>query len=313
MHWRVGGDRVREGATFCAEEYFVNLAAGLFLALVAAGALNIGFFVQHGAANTMVSLSLRRPLQSLRLLVTNRQWMIGYATGWIGWGLYIAALALAPLSLVQAVDAGGVGVLAIVVHRFGTPLVARERWGATIAVGGLVLLGLSLAVHVAPSAPAHTATLLIVIGVGCGLAGLLAVAAAAAIRPAASLGTAAGILFGVGDLATKGAVDGNGLIFVPILAACAALAFVALQLAFQRGRVLETAGLSVLVNNLIPIVGGLALFHEALPTGWAGAARVASFVAVVCGAVLLAHPPPGPIEPAESRPPPGILDGSVSG
>jgi len=117
----------------------------------------------------------------------------------------------------------------------------------------------------------------------------------------------------VGDLATKGAVDGNGLIFVPILAACAALAFVALQLAFQRGRVLETAGLSVLVNNLIPIVGGLALFHEALPTGWAGAARVASFVAVVCGAVLLAHPPPGPIEPAESRPPPGILDGSVSG
>ena len=77
MHWRVGGDRVREGATFGAEEYFVNLAAGLFLALVAAGALNIGFFVQHGAANTMVSLSLRRPLQSLRLLVTNRQWMIG--------------------------------------------------------------------------------------------------------------------------------------------------------------------------------------------------------------------------------------------
>ena len=176
-------------------------------------------------------------------------------------------MALAPLSLVQAVAAGGVGVLAIVVHRFGTPLVARERWGATIAVGGLVLLGLSLAVHVAPSAPAHTATLLIVIGVGCGLAGLLAVVAAAAIRPAASLGTAAGILFGVGDLATKGAVDGNGLIFVPILAACAALAFVALQLAFQRGRVLETAGLSVLVNNLIPIVGGLALFHEALPDG----------------------------------------------
>jgi hypothetical protein len=76
--------------------------------------------------------------------------------------------------------------------------------------------------------------------------------------------------------------------------------------------VLETAGLSVLVNNLIPIVGGLALFHEALPEGWAGAARVASFVAVVCGAVLLAHPRPEPIETADSRPPPGILDGSVS-
>jgi hypothetical protein len=290
----------------------VNLAAGLLLALVAAGALNIGFFVQHGATNTMVSLSLRRPLRSARLLVTNRQWMIGYATGWIGWGLYIAALALAPLSLVQAVAAGGVGVLAIVVHRFGTPLLARERWGAAIAVGGLVLLGLSLTAHVGPAAPAHTATLLIVIGLGCVVAGVLAVVALAAIRPAAALGASAGILFGVGDMATKGAVDGNGLIFVPILAACTAVGFVVLQLAFQRGRVLETAGLSTLVNNLIPIAGGLIVFHEALPTGWAGAARVISFAAVVCGAVLLAHPPPATMEPADTHPPPGVLDGSVS-
>ena len=79
----------------------MTLAAGLVLALLAAMALNIGYFVQHGAANTMVSLSLRHPLASARLLVTNRQWMLGYGAGWIGWGLYIAALSLAPLSLVQ--------------------------------------------------------------------------------------------------------------------------------------------------------------------------------------------------------------------
>ena len=288
----------------------MKLAAGLVLALLAAGALNIGFFVQHGATNTMVSLSLRRPVQSVRLLVTNRQWLLGYATGWVGWGLYIAALALAPLSLVQAVSAGGVGVLAIVVHRFGTPLLDRERRGAAIAVAGLVLLGLSLTGQVPPSAPAHTDTLLIVIGVGVGLAGVLALLAVAGIRPAASLGAAAGILFGVGDMATKGAVDGNGWIFVPVLAACTAVGFVALQLAFQRGRVLETAGLSTLVNNLIPIVGGLLVFHETLPPGLAGVARVASFAAVVCGAVLLAHPPPDTASPAVSPPEP-VRDGSV--
>jgi hypothetical protein len=270
----------------------MKLAAGLVLALVAAGALNIGFFVQHGATNTMVSLSLRRPVRSIRLLVSNRQWMIGYATGWIGWGIYIAALSLAPLSLVQSVSAGGVGVLAVVAHQFGTPLVSRERIGAAIAVGGLVLLGLSLTAHMSTPRPAHTSTLLIVIAVGSGMAGVLALAALVPVRPAVSLGSAAGILFGVGDMATKGAVDGNGLFFVPILAVCTALGFVALQLAFQRGRVLETAGVSALVNNLIPIVGGLAVFHEALPAGWAGIARVASFAAVVFGAMLLAHPPP---------------------
>jgi hypothetical protein len=291
----------------------VSLAAGLLLALVAAGALNIGFFVQHGATNTMIPLSLRRPWRSVRLLVTNRQWMVGYVTGWVGWGIYIAALALAPLSLVQAVSAGGVGVLAIVVHRFGTPLLARERRGAAIAVGGLVLLGVSLIARVPTAPPAHTSTLLIVIAIGSGVAGLLAGLALASIRPAASLGSAAGILFGVGDLATKGAVDGNGLMFVPILAVCTALGFVALQLAFQRGRVLETAGLSTLVNNLIPIVGGLVVFHETLPKGLAGIARVASFVAVVCGAVLLAHPPHEPVSSRDSPEPSGVLDGSTSG
>ena len=130
-------------------------------------------------------------------------------------------------------------------------------------------------------------TLVIVIAVGSGLAGGL-VLLARRFRPGALLGCAAGLLFGVGDLATKGAVDGVGLLFVPILAACTALGFVTLQLAFQRGRVLETAGSSTLVNNLIPIVGGVVVFHEPIPTGPAGVARVASFVAVVVGAVLLA-------------------------
>ena len=104
-------------------------------------------------------------------------------------------------------------------------------------------------------------------------------------------------------------MSGNGLLFVPLLGACTALGFVTLQLAFQRGRVLETAGLSVLVNNMIPIVGGLLLFHEALPSGAAGVARLASFVAVVVGAVLLARAPEAPIE-GDGEPQPRILDGS---
>jgi hypothetical protein len=287
----------------------VKLGLGLALALVAALVLNFGFFVQHGATNTMHSLSLRHPLHSVRLLVTNREWMLGYATGWVGWGIYIAALSLAPLSLVQAVAAGGVGVLAFLAHRLGTPLGGRERVGAWIAVAGLVLLGVSLTAHLHRARPAHTVTLLIVIAVGAGAAGLLAGLTARTRRAAAALGCAAGLFFGVGDLATKGAVSGKGLLFVPLLAACTALGFVTLQLAFQRGRVLETAGLSVLVNNMIPIGGGLLLFHETLPGGAAGVARVASFAAVIVGAVLLARAPeaPGPDHP---NPQPRTLDGS---
>ena len=64
---------------------------------------------------------------------------------------------------------------------------------------------------------------------------------------------------------------------------------------------LETAGSSTLVNNLIPIIGGIAVFHEPIPSGLPGVARVASFVAVVVGAVLLAsgrmHPQSGATAP----------------
>ena len=66
-------------------------------------------------------------------------------------------------------------------------------------------------------------------------------------------------------------------------------AFAALQLAFQRGRALTTAGLSTLCTNALPIVAGIAVFHERLPGGASTVLRVAAFVAVVFGAAVLAR------------------------
>jgi hypothetical protein len=73
-------------------------------------------------------------------------------------------------------------------------------------------------------------------------------------------------------------------------------------LAFQRGRVLETAGSSTLINNLIPIIGGVVVFHEPIPPGLAGIARLVSFVAVVAGAVILASGRMGPQAGIETPP-----------
>src|SRR5262249_51986059 len=87
-------------------------AAGLLLALASTAALNWGFFTQHGAAGAMPPLTVRRPLASLRLLTGSRAWLAGFLVGLAGWALYVAALKLAPLSLVQAVSAGGLGLLA---------------------------------------------------------------------------------------------------------------------------------------------------------------------------------------------------------
>ena len=84
-----------------------RIAAGLALALLSAGALNWSYFVQHGAASGLPPLTVRKPLRSLATLFGNRRWLIGFATGIGGWALYVGALALAPLALVQASSAGG--------------------------------------------------------------------------------------------------------------------------------------------------------------------------------------------------------------
>jgi hypothetical protein len=111
----------------------------------------------------------------------------------------------------------------------------------------------------------------------------------------AGLGTAAGVMYAAGDVGTKAAVGGGArLWFVPALLACHGVAFVCMQLAFQRGGRLATAGLAVLWTNALPILAGTVLFGEGLPGGWRGAARIAAFGLVLVGAVALSRPDADP-------------------
>lgn len=265
--------------------------AGLVLALGSAAALNWSYVAQHGAASALPPLSLRRPLRSLGLLFRHRRWLLGFFVGIGGWVLYVAALRLAPLSLVQSVSAGGIGILALLASRGGAVLDRREKAGVVAATLGLLLLGLSLVHHGAPHSTAAAGAVAVWMAVSGAVAALAAGAGSRSLAPGAGLGVAAGVLYAAGDVGTKAAVaGGSGLFFVPALLACHGLAFVALQLGFQRGRALATAGVATLFTNSLPIVAGMAVFHEGIPGGAAGAARVAAFVAVVVGAAALARP-----------------------
>ena len=118
----------------------------LGLALVSACLVNWGYVTEHAAATALPPLSARSPLRSVRPLLGSRQWLTGFGAETAGFGLYVVAVALAPLALVQAVAAGGIGVLAFLVARTTrTPLEERERIGVAVAITGLGLLGVSLA------------------------------------------------------------------------------------------------------------------------------------------------------------------------
>jgi hypothetical protein len=265
-----------------------SVAAGLFLALGSAAALNWGFFTQHGAASSLPPLSVRRPLHSLRLLFSNLRWLAGFVAGLGGWALYVVALMLAPLSLVQAVSAGGIGLLALLVERtIGTRLSRAEWTGVTVSLVGLLLLGISLAGHSATGQHGSAEA----VGVWIAVSLVVAALAAARVPGGVGFGIAAGVLYAAGDVATKAAVGGGlAVVFVVAVLACHGLAFVALQLGFQRGGALATAGVSTLCTNALPILAGMVLFHEGLPGGLLGALRVLAFAGVAVGAALLASP-----------------------
>jgi hypothetical protein len=267
----------------------VLIALALVVTLVSACALNVGYLIEHSVVASLPPLSARRPLQSARMVLSQRRWVAGFAIEALGWLLYVLALALAPLSLVQATAAGGIGILAVMVARYrAAPLTAIERGGVALSVGGLFLLGISLAgAHGEGGVGSYLA-------VGVWLAASLA-GAAAVIRLAprligggAAFGLATGVVFAAGDVATKTTVEGHAA-FIPALVLCYGLGTALLQAGFQRGNPLTTAGIATLFTNALPIVAGMTIFHEPLPSGALGALRILAFVAVVAGAVGLSR------------------------
>ncbi len=262
---------------------------GLALALVSTICLSWGFFRQHRAAASLPPLSVRRPVASARALSADRGWLLGFTVGLAGWAAYVAALRLAPLSLVQAVSAGGIGLLALLVRRArGAGLSPRERRGVVLAVAGLACLAASLTGTAARGGHASAGTVALWLGASL-LAALLAAGPLARLAAGgAGLGLAAGVLYAAGDVATKAAVAGGAAaLFTAAVLAAHGLAFVCLQLGFQRGGALTTVGLSTLATNALPIAAGMAIFGERLPGGPLGTLRVVAFVAVVAGAAYL--------------------------
>ena len=118
---------------------------GLTLAFVSALVTNTAYSLEHDAAAALPPLSPRRPFRSVQFLLRDRRWLIAFGAETAGWLMYVAALRLAPLALVQAVAASGVAVLAFATAR-GHPsrLARREQLAVVLALAGLTLLSFSL-------------------------------------------------------------------------------------------------------------------------------------------------------------------------
>jgi hypothetical protein len=216
--------------------------------------------------------------------------MLGFAMESGGFASYAAALALAPLAVVQSIGAGGIGVLAYASSKVrGHRLAPRQRSGVGLSILGLVLLGVSLAKNSGGGGQGSIAAILVWLGGTAALAVIVLVIGRARGELAVAEGIAGGLLFSIGDFSTKLATQGGThFAFIVTLIVGYTLGTSLLQLGYQRGGALTVAGLATLFTNAMPILAGTIVLSEPVPSGALGAARLLAFVSVTAGAVLLA-------------------------
>jgi hypothetical protein len=249
---------------------------GILLALACALATNVGFLFKHRGACAAPAVDMRHPLRSARSLFASKMFAIGMLIASGAWIFHVAAMAVAPLSVVQAVLAGGVVLLAVMAERlFGLGISRRQWFGICLTAAGLILLGFSLpAVHGAHSR--FSVPGMIAFEAGLLLAGSLLIIGPRIGAPKQHhgfmLGAAAGILFGVSDVAIKaisGIVSAHGVAgllspwsIVTVIASVAA--FYASAKGLQDGEAVPVIAVTGTAANVSGIVGGIIVFGDPL-------------------------------------------------
>jgi drug/metabolite transporter (DMT)-like permease len=273
------------------------LELGIVLALACAAATQLGFLCKHRGATSAPPVDARRPLKSARSLFASKWFAVGMAVAAGAWILHVAALAMAPLSTVQAVMSTGVVMLAVLGAKlFGQVVGARQWAGVAMTAIGLLMLVLTL-----PDSDGHSAFAvpgLMAFEAGTLVLGVLLIAAPKLGAPAhhhgALLGGAAGVLFGVSDVSLKAltGVTGDGIMalalspWIPVAAVASVLAFLASARGFQEGDAVPVIATTSTAANLTCIVGGILVFGDALAGGILLAVQLAAFALVALAALV---------------------------
>jgi drug/metabolite transporter (DMT)-like permease len=280
----------------------LTIHLGILLSLLCAFATNVAFLLKHRGACAAPDVSLRHPLSSAAGLFRSKWFAVGMLVALVAWSFHVAALALAPLSLVQAVISGGLVFLAVMAERFFGCTVGTRQWaGVGLTALGLVLLAATLphggGAHANYSLAAMIAFESALLALGTFL--VLSPKLGSHEHHGVMLGTAAGILFGVSDVAIKaltGSVGDMGVagLLSPWLLTCvlaSVIAFFASARGLQKGEAVPVITLTSAAANVTAISGGILVFGDPMPGDPVGIVLQSfAFVLVVVAAALTPAP-----------------------
>jgi drug/metabolite transporter (DMT)-like permease len=287
----------------------LTVGLGLICALLSALGTNLAFLFKHRGAVAAPDVDMRHPVRSAIDLFRSRWWSIGWGVAAVAFALHVAALTLAPISIGQAVLAGGLVFLAVLAERFFGFELGRRQWAGI----GLVAVSLTLLTLTGGGGGggAHSgyslAGMIVFEGVAIGV-GLLLVFSHLIDRiraqPGVLLGVAAGLGFGISDVAIKalsGDLDSGpiGLLsaWSVIIVTAAVFSFYASARSLQIGDGVAVIAVTSVAANLSTILAGLAVFGDRLGNdAFVIAVRLAAFTLILVGSALI----PAPVRAGEA-------------
>jgi drug/metabolite transporter (DMT)-like permease len=287
----------------------MTVQIGILLAIACALATNLGFLLKHRGACAAPDVDWRHPLRSGADLFRSKWFAIGMSVAVVAWVFHVGAMALAPLSLVQAVISGGLVFLTVLAERYFGCSVGRRQWlGVGFTAFGLALLAVTLPGH-AGNGSSYSLAAMVAFEAGLLAVGLLLVLSHKLGAPhehhGVLLGTASGILFGVSDVAIKaltGEIGGHGIggLLSPWLATCVAasvIAFFASARGLQKGEAVPVITLTAAGANVSAIAGGILVFGDPMPSDPLKLVlQSLAFVLVIAAAALT----PAPLRAAQT-------------
>jgi drug/metabolite transporter (DMT)-like permease len=282
---------------------------GILLALACAVITNVGFLLKHRGACAAPDVDFCQPVRSAIGLWKSKWFALGMLVALVAFVLHVGALALAPMTVVQSVISGGLVFLTVLADRvFGFEVGTRQWLGVGLTAVGLALLAITLPAGVGPNSGYSVA------GMIAFEAGLLTVGMLLVLSPrfgaphehhGVLLGAAAGILFGVSDVAIKGLTGGVGSdglmgLVSPWLVTCliaSVMAFYASARGLQTGEAVPVITVTSAAANISAITGGIVVFGDPMPGDALGiAVQSLAFVLVIVAAALT----PAPVRAAEA-------------
>ena len=281
----------------------ITLGAGLGTAIASALGTNLAFLFKHRGAVAAPDVDMHHPVRSTADLFRSRWFAIGWAIAGVAFLCHVAALALLPLSLAQAVLSGGFVLLAVLAERYFGFSLGRRQWvGVILVATALTLLGVTGQASGDDHADFSVGALILFEAAAVGLGLLLIVSHRmnrVRVQQGVLLGAAAGLGFGISDVAIK-AISGDllgGLPWIALALVAAIASFFASARSLQIGEGVSVIAVTSVAANMSAILAGVVVFGDPMGSDALEViARAAAFVMVLGGAALM----PAPVRAADA-------------